>query len=101
MFEQVDRDIGVRSQTVLSPPFDASLRDELSDARIQAAQAAIMAAYKKANVGVTVAGNISQDRDKAIAEIAWTIVEQKVAPKKKKKNTDDEGGFATDAGPSN
>jgi outer membrane protein assembly factor BamA len=70
--------------------------DELNNARIQAAQAAIMAAYQKAGVGVTVAGNIAQD--KAVADITWNIVEQKAPPKKKsKKHTDDEGGFAADA----
>jgi outer membrane protein assembly factor BamA len=67
--------------------------DELSNARIQAAQAAIMDAYKKAKVGVTVAGNISQSGE--AAEITWTIVEQKAA-KKKKKNLDDDAGFATE-----
>jgi outer membrane protein assembly factor BamA len=72
--------------------------DELSDARIQAAQAAIIEAYKKANLGVTVGANVSRGE---LAEITWTLVEQKLVAKKKKKHTDDEGGFSTDAPSSN
>lgn len=66
--------------------------DELSDAKIQAAEAAILAAYKKVKtVGATISGSVKQNG--AAADITWTIVEKKT---KKKKNTEDEGGMQTD-----
>jgi outer membrane protein assembly factor BamA len=67
--------------------------DELSDAKIQAARDAIGAAYKKANVGVQLAGAVKQDGAKV--DLIWTITEQK--GKKKKRNTEDPGGMPTEA----
>jgi outer membrane protein assembly factor BamA len=67
--------------------------EELSDAKIQAARDAIGAAYKKANIGVQLAGAVKQDGAKV--DLTWTITEQKGA--KKKKSTVDEGGMATEA----
>jgi outer membrane protein assembly factor BamA len=61
--------------------------EELSDAKIQAAQAAIGDAYKKANIGVQLTGSVAQNG--ARADITWTITEQKAV--KKKKNSEDEG----------
>ncbi len=67
--------------------------DELSDAKIQAAEAAILEAYKKVKkVGAQISGSVKQNGP--AADITWTITETKV--KKKKKNTDDEGGMTTD-----
>jgi outer membrane protein assembly factor BamA len=66
--------------------------DELSDAKIQAAEAAILEAYKKAKkVSATISGSVKQDG--AAADITWTITEKKT---KKKKSVDDEGGMQTD-----
>jgi outer membrane protein assembly factor BamA len=61
--------------------------DELSNEKIQAAQLAIQAAYKKANVGCEIAGAVSQNGGDTT--ITWTIKETKV--KKKRKNTEDPG----------
>jgi outer membrane protein assembly factor BamA len=66
--------------------------DELSDARIQAAQVAIGAAYKKAKIGVQLAGAVKQNGAKA--DLTWTITEQKAA--KKKSNAEDLGGQSLD-----
>jgi outer membrane protein assembly factor BamA len=61
--------------------------DELSDDKIKAAQLAIQAAYKKADVGCTISGAVSQNG--ADTTVTWTIVETKA--KKKKRNTEDDG----------
>jgi outer membrane protein assembly factor BamA len=69
--------------------------EELSDAKIQAAQAAILEAYKKANkVSANIAGAVKQNGEKA--DLVWTITETKGKPAKRKKNVDDEGGMQTD-----
>lgn len=62
--------------------------DDLNNDKIAAAQLAIQAAYKKADVTSTIAGSIAQDKD-GTATITWTITEAKA--KKKKRNTEDEG----------
>ncbi len=67
--------------------------DELSDAKIQAAQAAIGDIYKKANIGVQLSGSVAQNGTSA--DITWTITETKAA--KKKRNTEDPGGMPGEA----
>ena len=67
--------------------------EELSDAKIEAARTAIGDIYKKRDVGVTMQGKTAQSPDGTV-EITWTITETKA--KKKKKNTEDEGGYQTD-----
>lgn len=69
--------------------------DELSDAKIQAAEADILAEYKKHSktVGAQISGSVKQNGDKA--DVTWTIVENK--GKKKRKNTEDPGGLPTEA----
>ena len=66
--------------------------DELSDAKIQAAETAIGDAYKKKKLGVKVSGVVRQAGGKA--DLVWTIIEQK-APAKKA-NPGDEGGYGTE-----
>jgi len=61
--------------------------DDLSDAKIAAAQLAIQAAYKKADVGSDISGSVAQSPQGVT--ITWTIKETKA--KKKKRNTEDEG----------
>ena len=65
--------------------------DELSDAKIAAAQAAIQAAYKKADVGCQIGGAVAQSPQGVT--ITWTIQETKA--KKKKRKTEDDG-FSVD-----
>ncbi|HTZ69057.1 MAG TPA: POTRA domain-containing protein [Acetobacteraceae bacterium] len=61
--------------------------DDLSDAKIQAAQQAILAAYKKANkVNANITGAVKQNGESA--NLVWTIAETKA---KKKRKTEDEG----------
>jgi outer membrane protein assembly factor BamA len=67
--------------------------DELSDAKIQAAEAAILDAYKKAKkVGVQIAGSVKQNG--AVADLTWTLTETK--QKKKKRNDEDFGAQGGD-----
>jgi outer membrane protein assembly factor BamA len=61
--------------------------DELSDQKIKDTQLAIQAAYKKADVGCEISGAVAQSPEGAT--ITWTIKE--VKPKKKKRNTEDDG----------
>jgi outer membrane protein assembly factor BamA len=66
--------------------------EELSTDKIVAAQNAIGAIYKKRDIGVSIQESNVQAADGTV-QITWTITEPK---KKKKKNTEDEGGYATD-----
>jgi outer membrane protein assembly factor BamA len=68
--------------------------DELSDAKIQAAEADILAEYKKVNkASAQISGSVKQNGQ--VADVTWTIVESKA--KKKKRNTEDPGGMPTEA----
>jgi outer membrane protein assembly factor BamA len=67
--------------------------EDLSTDKIVAAQAAIGAVYKKRDIGVSIQESNAQSPDGTV-QITWTITEVKA--KKKKKNTEDEGGFQTD-----
>ncbi len=67
--------------------------DALSDAKIQAAQKAIQAAYNTAKLplDVNITGNIAQNGSKV--DLTWHITEKKG---KAKRNTEDEGGQKLD-----
>jgi outer membrane protein assembly factor BamA len=67
--------------------------EDLSTDKIVAAQNAIGAVYKKRDIGVSIQESNVQAADGTV-QITWTITETKA--KKKKKNTEDEGGYATD-----
>ena len=67
--------------------------DELSDAKVQAAQKAIQAAYTAAKLplNVNITGSIAQKGGKV--DLTWQITEKKG---KAKRNTEDEGGQKLD-----
>jgi outer membrane protein assembly factor BamA len=68
--------------------------DELSDAKIQAAEADIIAEYKKVSKsGAQISGSVKQNGERA--DVTWTIVETKA--KKKRRDTEDPGGMPTEA----
>jgi outer membrane protein assembly factor BamA len=65
--------------------------DELSDAKIQAAEADILAEYKKLSkkVGAQISGSVKQNGERA--DVTWTIVETKGKPKPKKQSDENPG----------